>query len=71
MPAGNKNFRHFILGLLLEQPMSGYDIKQHLESITEHVKSDYPNLIDSIQEPEQEKFRKAMERYQYMTVDAV
>ena len=31
MPAGNRNFRHFILGLLSQQPMSGYDIKQYLE----------------------------------------
>jgi DNA-binding PadR family transcriptional regulator len=33
MPAGNRNFRHFILGLLSQQPMSGYDIKQYLECI--------------------------------------
>ena len=33
MPVGNRDFRHFILGLLLEQPMSGYDIKQYLESL--------------------------------------
>jgi DNA-binding PadR family transcriptional regulator len=33
MPTGNRDFRHFVLGLLLEQPMSGYDIKQYLESL--------------------------------------
>jgi DNA-binding PadR family transcriptional regulator len=33
MPAGNRDFRHFILGLLAQQPMSGYDIKQYLESL--------------------------------------
>jgi DNA-binding PadR family transcriptional regulator len=33
MPAGNSSFRHFILGLLSQQPMSGYDIKQHLECL--------------------------------------
>jgi PadR family transcriptional regulator AphA len=33
MPVGNRDFRHFILGLLFEQPMSGYDIKQYLESL--------------------------------------
>ena len=33
MPAGNRDFRHFILGLLAQQPMSGYDVKQYLESL--------------------------------------
>ena len=33
MPTGNSNFRHFILGLLSQQPMSGYDIKQYLECL--------------------------------------
>ena len=33
MPAGNSNFRHFILGLLSQQPMSGYDVKQYLECL--------------------------------------
>ena len=33
MPAGNRDFRHFILGLLFRQPMSGYDVKQYLESL--------------------------------------
>ena len=33
MPAGNRDFRHFILGLLSQQPMSGYDIKQYLECL--------------------------------------
>jgi len=33
MPAGNRDFRHFILGLLFQQSMSGYDIKQYLESL--------------------------------------
>jgi DNA-binding PadR family transcriptional regulator len=31
MPAGNNNFRYFVLGLISQQPMSGYDIKQYLE----------------------------------------
>jgi len=33
MPTGNSSFRHFILGLLSQQPMSGYDIKQYLECL--------------------------------------
>lgn len=33
MPAGNRDFRHLILGLLSQQPMSGYDIKQYLECL--------------------------------------
>lgn len=33
MPTGNRDFRHFILGLLFQQPMSGYDVKQYLESL--------------------------------------
>ena len=33
MPAGNRDFRYFIMGLLFQQPMSGYDIKQYLESL--------------------------------------
>jgi DNA-binding PadR family transcriptional regulator len=33
MPAGNRDFRHFILGLLSQKPMSGYDIKLYLESL--------------------------------------
>ena len=33
MPAGNRDFRQFVLGLLSQQPMSGYDIKQYLESL--------------------------------------
>jgi len=33
MPTGNKDFRYFILGLLSQQPMSGYDAKQYLESL--------------------------------------
>jgi PadR family transcriptional regulator AphA len=33
MPTGNRDFRYFILGLLSQQPMSGYDAKQYLESL--------------------------------------
>lgn len=33
MPAGNRDYRHFILGLLSQQPMSGYDVKQYLEGL--------------------------------------
>jgi DNA-binding PadR family transcriptional regulator len=33
MPTGNSDFRHFVLGLLSQQPMSGYDIKQYLECL--------------------------------------
>jgi DNA-binding PadR family transcriptional regulator len=33
MPTGNTDFRYFILGLLSQQPMSGYDAKQYLESL--------------------------------------
>lgn len=32
MPTSLKNFHHFILGLLTQRPMSGYDIKRFLES---------------------------------------
>jgi len=34
MPAGTVSFRHFILGLLTQQPMSGYDIKHFLKSLS-------------------------------------
>jgi DNA-binding PadR family transcriptional regulator len=34
MPADSGGFRHFILGLLTHQPMSGYDIKQFLKSLS-------------------------------------
>jgi DNA-binding PadR family transcriptional regulator len=33
MPADSGGFRHFILGLLTHQPMSGYDIKQFLANL--------------------------------------
>jgi DNA-binding PadR family transcriptional regulator len=33
MPAGNRDFRYFILGLLSQKPMSGYDAKQYLENL--------------------------------------
>jgi DNA-binding PadR family transcriptional regulator len=33
MPAGTVRFRHFILGLLMQQPMSGYDIKRFLKNL--------------------------------------
>jgi PadR family transcriptional regulator AphA len=33
MPTGTVNFRHFILGLLSQQPRSGYDIKRLLKSL--------------------------------------
>jgi PadR family transcriptional regulator AphA len=33
MSAGSISFRHFILGLLTQQPMSGYDIKRVLKSL--------------------------------------
>jgi DNA-binding PadR family transcriptional regulator len=33
MSAGSRDFRHFILGLLFQQPMSGYDVKQYLENL--------------------------------------
>jgi PadR family transcriptional regulator AphA len=32
--AGTKGIRHFILGLLAQQPMSGYDIKRFLKSLS-------------------------------------
>lgn len=31
--AGNKYFRYFLLGLLAQQPMSGYDIRQFLQGL--------------------------------------
>ena len=34
MPAGTVSFRYFILGLLTQQPMSGYDIKRFLKSLS-------------------------------------
>jgi PadR family transcriptional regulator AphA len=34
MAAGSVNFRHFALGLLDQQPMSGYDIKRFLKSLS-------------------------------------
>ena len=33
MTAGAVSFRHFILGLLKQQPMSGYDIKRLLKGL--------------------------------------
>ena len=33
MSAGTTSFRHIILGLLVRQPMSGYDIKRYLKSL--------------------------------------
>jgi DNA-binding PadR family transcriptional regulator len=33
MPAGSVSFRHFVLGLLNQQPMSGYDIKRLLKGL--------------------------------------
>jgi DNA-binding PadR family transcriptional regulator len=33
MSAGSVRFRHFILGLLTQQPMSGYDIQRLLKSL--------------------------------------
>jgi DNA-binding PadR family transcriptional regulator len=33
MSTGSISFRHFILGLLTQQPMSGYDIKRVLKSL--------------------------------------
>lgn len=33
MPTGTVNFRHFILGLLSQQPRSGYDIKRLLKRL--------------------------------------
>ena len=33
MSAGTASFRHIILGLLVRQPMSGYDIKRYLMSL--------------------------------------
>lgn len=33
MPAGSVNFRHLILGLLTQQPMTGYDIRRVLQSL--------------------------------------
>jgi DNA-binding PadR family transcriptional regulator len=32
--AGTRGIRHFILGLLTQQPMSGYDIKRFLKSLS-------------------------------------
>jgi DNA-binding PadR family transcriptional regulator len=34
MPASNVSLRYFILGLLTQQPMSGYDIKRFLRSLS-------------------------------------
>jgi PadR family transcriptional regulator AphA len=34
MPGSTVNFRYFILGLLTQQPMSGYDIKRFLKSLS-------------------------------------
>jgi len=31
--AGNKHFRYFLLGLLAQRPMSGYDIRQFLQGL--------------------------------------
>jgi PadR family transcriptional regulator AphA len=33
MPAGSVSFRHLILGLLTQQPMTGYDIRRVLQSL--------------------------------------
>lgn len=33
MPIGTVSFRHFVLGLLTRQPMSGYDVKRFLKSL--------------------------------------
>jgi DNA-binding PadR family transcriptional regulator len=33
MAASSRDFRHFVLGLLVQQPMSGYDIKQYLAGL--------------------------------------
>lgn len=33
MAAGTESFRYFILGLLTQQPMSGYDIKHFIEGL--------------------------------------
>jgi len=40
--AGTKGIRHFVLGLLVRQPMSGYDIKRFLKSLNWLV--DVPSL---------------------------
>jgi PadR family transcriptional regulator AphA len=34
MPASNVSLRYFVLGLLTQQPMSGYDIKRFLKSLS-------------------------------------
>jgi DNA-binding PadR family transcriptional regulator len=34
MAAGSTSFRHFALGLLNQKPMSGYDIKRHLDILS-------------------------------------
>ncbi len=34
MSAGSMSFRHFILGLLTQQPMSGYSVKRALENFS-------------------------------------
>lgn len=40
--AGTRGIRHFILGLLTQQPMSGYDIKRFLKSLSWLI--DVPSL---------------------------
>jgi len=32
MPNGNISIRHFVLGLLAGQPMSGYDVGKYLKN---------------------------------------
>ena len=34
MPKGTASFRYLILGLLAQQPMSGYDVKRLLQSVS-------------------------------------
>lgn len=34
MPAGNVSLRYFVLGLLTQQPMSGYDIRRFVKSLS-------------------------------------
>lgn len=34
MGTGSVSFRHLILGLLTQQPMSGYDVKHHLKGLS-------------------------------------
>jgi DNA-binding PadR family transcriptional regulator len=57
MAAGTVSLRYFVLGLLAQEPMSGYDIKRFLKGLNWLIGSPsdgslYPNLRALLQEEE-------------------